>query len=240
MTAGFYDDPASVAAYLDHRHSKIRSPNLVMEDPAFAAAIGELEGLRILDLGCGDGTFGLTCSNQGCSTYLGVDSSQEMIRRANHLTAGPLVEFVQDSIEVYVPNAAAYDLVTSRMALHYVEDLNPIFERVSQALVPSGSFVFSVIHPIITSGNQAPDGPRQTQVVDNYFSSGPRSRSWFGRPVLWHHRTIEQYLSLLSGAGLSLTGLAECRPVRELFAGDQAEYERRLRVPVFLLLQAAR
>ena len=111
---------------------------------------------------------------------------------------------------------------------------------IRRALVSGGRFVGSVVHPVITSGNEVPDGPRQTQVVDNYFAAGPRSRVWFGRPVVWHHRTIEQYLTLLDEAALSFTRLRECAPVESLFAGNQAEFERRRRVPVFLLLSATR
>jgi SAM-dependent methyltransferase len=236
----FYDDAEAVGTYLAHRHADVRSPNIVMEEPAFAAEVGELAGLRILDLGCGDGTFAATCALQGCSSFVGVDGSKEMLRRATDLAGGPAVSFVLDRIETYETPAEAFDLVTSRMALHYVDDLAPVFAAVRRALVPGGRFVASVIHPVITSGNDAPDGPRQTQVVDNYFSPGPRSRLWFGRPVQWYHRTIEQYLTLIDQAGLSLTRLRECEPVAELFAGNQAEYDRRRRVPVFLLLNATR
>jgi SAM-dependent methyltransferase len=211
-----------------------------MEEPAFVGEVGPLAGLRILDLGCGDGTFAGTCSRGGCSSYIGVDSSTEMLRRATELAGGPAVKFVQDSIEGYDPATQAFDLVTSRMALHYVEDLAPVLSAIRRALMPGGRFVASVVHPVITSGNEVPDGPRQTQVVDNYFAPGPRGRLWFGRPVVWHHRTIEQYLTLIEDAGLSLTRLRECEPVESLFAGDQDEYERRRRVPVFLLLSATR
>ena len=236
----FYEDGEAVETYLAHRHAEVRSPNLVMEEPAFAAEVGDLAGLRILDLGCGDGTFAATCSRRGCSSFVGVDSSEEMLRRATGLAGGPDVEFVHDSIEAFQPPPEAFDLVTSRMALHYVEDLAPVLAAVRRALVPGGRFVWSVVHPVITAGNHAPRGPRQTQVVDNYFSPGPRSRLWFGRPVVWHHRTIEQYLTLIDEAGLSLTRLRECEPVRSLFADDQAEFDRRRRVPVFLLLHARR
>jgi SAM-dependent methyltransferase len=236
----FYHDDETVEQYLAHRHAEVLSPNLVMEEPAVVAEIGDVGGLRILELGCGDGTFAADCSGAGCSSYVGVDSSAPMIRRARQVAPGPGVDFVEERIETYRPPTAAFDLVVSRMALHYVADLAPVLGRVRDALVPGGRFVASVIHPVITAGGDPPGGPRQAQVVDDYFVPGPRERTWFGRPVVWHHRTIEQYLSLLAEAGLSLTALRECEPARERFAGDLAEFERRRRVPVFLLLSATR
>lgn len=126
------------------------------------------------------------------------------------------------------------------MAFHYVDDIATVLARIHEALVPAGRLLFSTIHPVITSGNNPPDGPRFTQVVDNYFSSGRRQREWFGRSVEWHHRTIEQYVSLVAAAGFTLTALRECEPVKDLFDGNEAEYERRRRVPLFLLLHAER
>ena len=52
----FYEPDEVRAAYLRHRHDGIRSPNLVLEEPAFIEAVGSIAGQRVLDLGCGDGT----------------------------------------------------------------------------------------------------------------------------------------------------------------------------------------
>ena len=42
--------------YVAHRHSGVRSPNVVMEEPAFVAAVGSLTGMHVADIGCGEGT----------------------------------------------------------------------------------------------------------------------------------------------------------------------------------------
>jgi hypothetical protein len=61
-----------------------------------------------------------------------------------------------------------------------------------------------------------------------------------GSTVLWFHRTVEAYVRDLASAGFRLTGIRECEPVPAAFNGDAAELERRRRVPLFLLLAAAR
>ena len=43
---------------------------------------------------------------------------------------------------------AAFDLVYSSLALHYIEDLADFAAKVHHALVPGGHLVFSIEHPI--------------------------------------------------------------------------------------------
>lgn len=90
------------------------------------------------------------------------------------------------------------------------------------------------------SYDNQPNAPRTAWTVDDYFDAGPRRRDWFGREAIWHHRTIEQYVRAFAGAGLPVTGLRECEPVAERFAGERAELLRRRRVPLFLLLTSQR
>jgi len=240
----FYDDTEALRAYLAHRHNPVRSPNLVMEEPAFLAEAGDLAGLRILDLGCGDGTFARQCLAGGCQSYVGVDGSAAMLAEAlvsASASADELrVRFVRADLEDFRAEPGSVDLVTARLVLHYVDgpDLDLVLAEAHRALGPAGRLILSVVHPVISSGNHPPDGPRTTQVVDNYFQPGPRRREWFGRPVVWYHRSIEQYITALGRAGFTLSALQECEPVEELFGDQRGEYERRRRVPLFLLLSA--
>ncbi len=226
-----------------------------MEQPAFLAELGDVAGQRVLDLGCGDGRFADTCRAAGCASYLGVDGAEAMIAEATNretetreaAAGGPTVDdgrfqarFELADLEDYEPAPGAFDVVTSRMALHYVADLGPVLRAAHRALTPSGRLVISVIHPLLSSSDSPIRGPRTDVVVDNYFVPGPRTREWFGRPVTWHHRTVEEHVSLLVDSGFVVAGLREGRPVEELFDGDRDEFERRRRVPVFLILHARR
>ena len=58
--------------------------------------------------------------------------------------------------------------------------------------------------------------------------------------VTWHHRTIEDYLDILSSSGFTIDRLGECEPDAALLAGDPDELQRRRRVPLILLLAASR
>lgn len=232
----FYDNDEALEAYLAHRHADVISPNLVMENPAFLQALGDVQGLDIVDLGCGDGTFAAECADAGCRSYTGLDASAGMIERAR--ASAPRASFQQSTMEDAALGRSIYDVVVSRMALHYVSNIGEVFAEAKRGLRRNGRIVFSVVHPTITAALDVADGPRTSVVVDNYFEPGVRVRSWFGSEVVWQHRTIEHYVTALLESGFEITDLRECAPVEELFKGDEAELTRRRRAPVFLLISA--
>jgi len=233
----FYADGNRVDRYLRHRHDAVRSPNLTMEQPAFLAAVGDCDGLDIVELGCGDGSWATIAVASRCRSYLGIDVSAPMLERARLRLAATHGTFQQAAIEHVQRPAESVDLVVSRMALHYVADLDGVVQNVHGWLRPGGRAIITVVHPVITCHDTTGDGPRQSWVVDGYFEPGPRGRTWFDEPVVWHHRTIEQYVTAVRVAGFDLTSLSECAPVAHLFAGDRDEVARRRRVPLFLLLE---
>ena len=236
----FYDDDVR-RAYLSHRHAGTSSPNTVMEEPAFLAELGAVQGVRVLDLGCGDGAFAAQVLDRGAATYLGIDGSEAMIDVAVRASARPGASFQVGDIEDLATPAAAFDIVTSRMALHHVADLEPVLAAVRRSLVPGGRLLFSVVHPVVTChADPSATGRRTSWVVDDYFVPGPRTRPWFGREVTWYHRTIEEHVTALRTSGLVLTSLRECAPDAALLADDPDELARRRRVPLMLLLAATR
>lgn len=58
--------------------------------------------------------------------------------------------------------------------------------------------------------------------------------------MVWHHRTVEQYVASFQRAGFGLTALSECPPRAERFGDDLEELARRRRIPLFLLLAGER
>jgi SAM-dependent methyltransferase len=179
--------------------------------------------------------------NAGAAHYRGIDGSTRMVEAARRALAGTKGEAVLCDIEDLAEPAESFDLVISRMALHYVADLGPVLRACRACLVPGGRLVLTVVHPVITSSDarESSTEPRQSWVVDDYFDSGPRDQQWLGTRTVWHHRTIEDYISELRDAGFALVNLRECAPHRERF-DDDAEFERRRRIPLVLLLAGAR
>jgi SAM-dependent methyltransferase len=134
---------------------------------------------------------------------------------------------------------AAFDLVISRLALHYVENVEETFRQIFETLVSGGRLAFSVEHPVLTSCDRAlpPGARRQDWIVDDYHVSGRRVTNWMGQDVVKYHRTVEEYFGGLQRAGFVVDGLREGRPRRGLFLREET-YRRRLRIPISLLMAA--
>lgn len=237
----FYDDEEVFATYASRR-ARIDGPNESLEKPIFNELMGDLTGLRILDLGCGNAAFGLEALQQGCQSYLGIDGSHKMMQAAKEKLAGTPGKAVRATIETWNYPPKQFDLVTSRLALHYVQEIEPVFARIYQALVEGGRFIFSIEHPVITSCDRAwqqTDGVRQDWIVDNYFETGTRITKWMGGDVIKYHRTIEDYFVALRSAGFLVDALRESRPQEARFR-DIATYERRKRIPLMLFFSVYR
>lgn len=233
----FYDDADVFSTYMRHR-AWSGNPNDTIEEPVLLEVLGDVRGLRVLDLGCGDARFGRFLLDAGARSYCGIDASENMVAQAEATLLG-LVR--KERIEDFSAPPSSVDLIVSRLALHYVDNLESVFERAFVALAPRGRLVFTVEHPVITSSDQGWQGrgPRQAWLVDDYFVTGRREADWLGSRVVKFHRTVEDYVRLLKLAGFRLETLREPRPVPERFS-DSDELRRRRRIPLFLLVAAVR
>lgn len=233
----FYDDDAIFETYMARRQ-RTDNPNDTMEKPVILELIGELANQRILDLGCGDATLGKEALTRGCASYLGIDGSRNMVNTAHQVLAGTKGKVAQATIENWDYPTKAFDLVVSRLVLHYIKDVDAIFRQVYRTLTDHGRFVFSIEHPVITSCARAwqGNGKRQEWLVDNYFDTGQRITTWMGGQVIKYHRTVENYFVSLQRAGFLVESLREAEPQHEQFKNDDETYRRRKRIPLFLII----
>ena len=238
MTTGteFYDDERNFAVYNAHRN-RPNSPNNLLEKPILMELIGKVESQNILDLGCGDAGIAAELLAQGTATYTGIEPSAKMVELARENNPNCRIDLA--TMEAWDYPTEAYELVISRLALHYVEDYQSVFRRVYQSLKASGRFVFSALHPVITSSNRAArgDGLRLDWIVDDYFVTGKRDVAWMNSEVVQYHRTVEDYFSGLQAAGFVIESLRESRPRPELF-DDSELLTRRNRIPLFIFFAA--
>lgn len=244
MTKGpdFYDEEG-VFRWYTQRRAASDSPNDTMEKPVFMELLGDTRDAHVLDLGCGAGGFGVELLQGGCATYTGVEASSRMVALAQSALDAVGGRLHHASIETWDYPEAAYDLVTSRLALHYVEDIDTVFRSVHRTLKLGGRFIFSVEHPVITSSDrsvtESGSGVRQDWIVDDYFKTGTRDVAWMGSHVTKHHRTIEDYYLALQRSHFQIEQLREGRPDAANFT-DPALYARRQRIPLFLLIAATK
>ncbi len=75
--------------------------------------IGDVEGLHILDLGCGTASYGHELLARGASFYSGVDGSSNMIACANENLKGMNAEVIHATLEdweVPIQKGAGFDV----------------------------------------------------------------------------------------------------------------------------------
>ena len=235
----FFDDPAVFEMYLSRR-SDPASLNETLERPILMELIGEMQGLRVLDLGCGDARIGLEFLENGQSDYVGVEGSRKMAGLARETLAGTMAAVHLSKIEDWAFPTQDFDLVISRLALHYLEDLRKVFGNVYESLVPAGRFIFSIEHPVITSSDRSQHGgKRQEWIVENYFDTGVRRRTFMGAEVIIYHRTFEEYFMDLRSAGFQVDSVRESRPQPAMLLDEKAD-ERSKRIPRYLFFSASR
>ncbi|SEO01703.1 bifunctional 2-polyprenyl-6-hydroxyphenol methylase/3-demethylubiquinol 3-O-methyltransferase UbiG [Paenibacillus sp. OV219] len=243
MKQNKYDDSSFFAKYSQMPRS-IGGLEAAGEWSTFRAMLPDLRGVRVLDLGCGFGWHCRYAREQQASSVLGIELSANMLERAKEMTNDQQIEYRQMAIEDIDLPGATFDVILSSLALHYVEDYDAICRSAYDMLVPGGSFVFSVEHPIFTAlaaqdWHYGPQGEKLHWPVDNYHAEGAREASFLNDDVIKYHRTVATYINGLLAAGFSLTKQSELRPTKEMLESNAAWHEE-VRRPMFLLIAAVK
>lgn len=102
---------------------------------------------RVLDFGCGPGEFTAQLKEKGYDVE-GCDGSQAMVKLAQDHYSG-MHYFVWDGA-VPITAEKLYDAIISKLALHFVDDLERLALNFQPLLVAGGSVLISVPHPVST------------------------------------------------------------------------------------------
>lgn len=240
MQQNKYDDPVFFTEYSKMPRS-VYGLQAAGEWSAFKAHLPELNNKTVLDLGCGYGWHCQYAAEQGASSVTGIDLSTKMLEKARQLNTAKNVVYQHSSIENFSAEAASFDLIISSLALHYVQDLDAVFEKAAQLLVPHGELYYSVEHPVFTSRAQqdwiySHEKQPLYWPVDHYFEEGQRETQFLGTYVMKYHRTIETHVMALLKAGFEITALIEPLPSDAMMEKMGWQDERRR--PMMLIIKA--
>jgi SAM-dependent methyltransferase len=213
--------------------------------PAHAALCGDVQGLRVLDIGCGSGYFARAMAARGAQVT-GIDISPRMIARANaHETVAPLgiVYRAIDAAEIssaFEPQS--FDMATSCLALQDMPQPGNVFRNVHETLRRGGRFVASIEHPCTNPPFRAWErdagGRKRWLCIDRYFERGPREYNWTRWPggftTTANHAPLEDWFAWIVAAGFEIRAVREPRPEESAVQARPALADA-MRVPYFLI-----
>ncbi len=208
------------------------------EKKVYLKLIGNLKNKKIIDLGCGSGTFSVFLANKG-ATVFGIDFSIQQIKLAKkNLRKRKRVRnrlfFITKDIE-YLKGFKdqSFDIAISVHTIHYVNNLNKSLKEIYRILKPGGKLIFSISHPfnhVIGVNN------KHLTVTKSYFSKKAYKWNW-GYPedklkvaAYILPRKISDYFKALRSAGFVVTHIIEpeTKLNKNSFWYKQLNYRREL------------
>lgn len=201
----------------------------------------DMSGLKVLDLGCGYGWHCKYAAERGAASVLGIDLSEKMIARAREINGDERITYRICGLEEYEYPEEEYDCVVSNLALHYIEDLDTVYQKICRTLKPGGIFLLNIEHPVFTAGVNEDwiydkDGNPEYWPVDDYYYPGERSTLFLGERVRKYHHTLTQILMGLRNAGFALEAVEEAMPDESML--DIPGMKDEMRRPMMLLVRA--
>lgn len=218
--------------------------NDLLEQPAMAKLLPDLNGKTVLDLGCGYGHNCLDFVNRGAARVVGVDISEKMLSVARDESSHDKIEYINMSMTDISNLNEKFDFIYSSLAFHYVKDFDNFAKNMFSILNDGGRLLFSQEHPIITATvdgnghfNKDENGTRVSYTFSNYNEQGERKIHWYVDGVVKYHRTISGVINALAKAGFIIEEI--CEPVPEDWAIEKLptivkEYIK----PNFLIVKA--
>ncbi len=136
-----FDNEVFFNEYSKLREREVNANNL-FEIPTLYKLLPELEGKRVLDLGCGTGERCIDYLKRGATSVTGIDISEKMLAVAKSENKDPCITYLKMPMEDIGDLEGEFDVAISSLALHYVEDFSGVVKNVNRLLCDGGIFIF--------------------------------------------------------------------------------------------------
>jgi SAM-dependent methyltransferase len=186
-------------------------PEGLTEDDA--GLLGDITGRNVLEVGCGAAQCSRWLATRGARP-VGLDLSFRQLQHSRRIddATGAAVPVVGGTATQLPFPDASFDVVFSSFgALQFVSDIAGAVTEAARVLRAGGRFAFSITHP---TRWMFPDDPTEAGLTasQSYWDRTPYVEvdDATGRvSYVEHHRTLGDWVGLLSGHGFSLEQLVE-------------------------------
>ena len=144
---------AKQEAYFDKFSADFDFTETIASRYEFASFVGfmgnNLQGKRILDLGCGCGRFGIKLASLTSAEVTGIDISEVSVEKANAFAQKHgITNFhaIKDDFKD-IQSEGHYDFIVCINMLHHTNERNKIAENVFKSLKPGGSWIIIENNP---------------------------------------------------------------------------------------------
>lgn len=215
-----------------------------MKNPPYSL-LPDLTGKSVIDLGCGYGENCREFARLGASTVVGVDISSKMLQVAEKENKCDNVKYINLSMSDLSGLTGKYDVVTSSLAVHYIENFDKLLSDTYNLLKDDGLLVFSQEHPLTTAlmkeayWSQDDDGNIIHYNLTDYSILGKRETNWLVEGVVKYHRTFSSIFNSLINAGFIIEKVLEPVPDEGIMQ-QYPSYKRYYHKPDFLMIRARR
>jgi ubiquinone/menaquinone biosynthesis C-methylase UbiE len=233
-----------------------------LNGPALKRMIGDVDGKKVLDIGCGEGYFSRIFATAGAKVT-GVDLSDALIRAAaEEEERHPLgvKYFVADAADLSFLESESFDLAFCYMALMDIEDYEGAISEASRVLKTGKRFVVLIEHPCfsfvrVLNGKVVSDWETRTLEdgskeytyywVSNYLRSHSYRAKWKHNRLqssfvtTGFHRPLSDYVNALTKHGLIITRFDEPKPLKEGIK-LHPPMKKHQRVPQSLVIEATK
>jgi len=199
-------------------HAATSAYNAFYDRPAVLELLGDVRGLRLLDLGCGPGLYAEELVARGADVTA-VDASPEMVALARR-RLGPGVDVRVHDLDaplVWLADAS-YDVALLALVIHHVEDRALLLAEAHRVLRSGGRLVVSTTHPTAD----------WLRTGGGYFDREDLEETWQQDwKVRYRKQPLEAWCAEFTEAGFLIERLVEPRPL-EGMRDDHPEIHRHL------------
>lgn len=162
-----------------------------------------LNGEKVLDLGCGYGSYTDYFRSIGADV-IGIDGSEAMLKLAE--THYPECTFQLANLDEKLQfSNETFDLVFCNQVLMDIENVELVFAECRRLLKKNGILYYTIVHPAFYDGNWLKDenGFKYAKAIKNYIKEY-RSENIFWGETTHFHRSFSYYLNTAAENGFML------------------------------------